>query len=65
MSLKRSPSGTRHHMHQQPAHAPFGPNNLSNAGHSSGVSSRISSAADPDLDLGPDLDLDRFKARPR
>jgi len=58
-------------MHQQPAHAPFGPNNLSNAGHSSGVSSRISSAADPDpdldleLDLGPDPDLDRFKARPR
>jgi hypothetical protein len=29
-------------MHQQPAHAPFGPKSFSNAGQSSGVNSRIS-----------------------
>jgi len=36
----------------------LGPNRFSNAGHSSGVSSRISSDLDLDPDPDPDLDLD-------
>src|SRR5438874_999236 len=55
---KRSPSGMRHHMHQQPAHAPLGPKSFSNSGQDSGVSSRTSICAAPDLDSDPDLDLD-------
>lgn len=45
-------------MHQQPAHAPFGPNSFSKAGHSLGVSSRISTGAASTLDLELNLDLD-------
>jgi hypothetical protein len=41
-TLMRSEGASRHHMHQQPAQAPLGPNSFSISGHSSGARSRVS-----------------------
>jgi hypothetical protein len=45
-------------MHQQPAQAPLAPKSFSNAGHNSGVNSRIRKSPDPDRDPDPERDPD-------
>jgi len=58
-SGQRSSSSIRHHMHQQPAQAPFGPNKFSRDGQRSGLSSRISNSSV----CGFELTVQSFRAQ--